>query len=185
VLAISAGVAILRGGRNCRDRRDDRDRTVLGIIRYPTLRVLRAALLPSADLSRTTVLCAASSFGTSNCAGGTRATYASASDESFPSEPCAAYGVGCILFLPGQQGLLPLCCQLRRCVAVRPNHSPSTVVTALNLLAAARALLTGIVRQSTAHAVLPFASRHDSRIRSLPGARACGIPVDPFVKAPQ
>ena len=133
MLAISAGVAVLCGGRNCRDRSDDRDRTVLGIIRYATLRVLRTALLPGAQLLRASLLCASYGCVTSSCARGTRATHAPVSDDSFPSESCAASGVGCILFLPGEQGLLPLCCQLRRCVAVHPNHSPTTVGAAINL----------------------------------------------------
>jgi len=50
MLAISAGLAVLRGRRDCRDRRDDRDRAVLAVGWVTTLRVLPTALLSGTEL---------------------------------------------------------------------------------------------------------------------------------------
>src|SRR5215469_3421283 len=132
MLAVSAGMAVLRGGRSCRHRCDDRDRAVLGLIRDTAIRVLRAALLRGADLLRTSVFRAACGSVSAPGARGTCAPHASAADDSFLSKPSVASIVGCVLFLPGQQGLLPLCCQLRGCMAVRPHHARITVGAALN-----------------------------------------------------
>jgi hypothetical protein len=140
MLAISAGLAVLRGGCNCRHRRDDRDRTVLGLIRGATLRVLSAAQLPHAELLCPSVLRAADGYLTANHARGTSVTYARASGDSFTSEPCVASLVGCVLFLPGQQRLLSLCHHLRRCLALRPDDATTTVGAAINPPAAVRVL---------------------------------------------
>lgn len=145
MLAVSAGVAVLRGGRNRRDRSDDRDRTVLVIVRCAALRVLPTALLflPRADLLPTRILCIANGSIAANDAHRTRAADAPAATQSFPGEPCAAAGLGCILFLPCQQRLLPLCCELHRRMAVRPNHTPTTLGAAINHAATSRKRLSG------------------------------------------
>ena len=60
-----------------------------------------------------------------------------ASDDSSLGELRSASGAGRLLLLPGQQGLLSVCCQLRRCLAARPNHS-ARFVAAIKLPVGAR-----------------------------------------------